>query len=208
MILFFIIFGVIGVSFFKGKYYECLTEGVTQIEGYESIFVLETKWDCINTGGEWRRMYYNFDNIYQAMSTLFIMANVGGWSDVMYVGTKVTDIDYYWRDQNHPYWVFFFIGFMVIGSFFLLNLFIGVVFTNFKRETDQLGGYNLMNDNQRELVDIHYMVLKSKPVISPKTGNCLYQVCLYIIKDSKWFENFIYTSIILNTVILSIKWGA
>lgn len=83
MLLFFIIFGVIGVSFFKGKYYYCWQERAMDMNGYDEVFHLETKWDCFNSGGDWRREYYNFDNIYEAMSTLFIMANLS-WSNVMY----------------------------------------------------------------------------------------------------------------------------
>lgn len=147
MILFFIIFGVIGVSYFKGKYYYCWQDRVKDMNGYNEVFLLKTKWDCYNTGADWRREYYNFDNIYEAMSTLFIMANLSSWADVMYKGTKVTEIDYERLDGNHPYWVFFFIAFIIIGSFFLLNLFVGVVHSSFKRQTDSLGGYNLMTDN-------------------------------------------------------------
>lgn len=79
MILFFIIFGVIGVSYFKGKYYYCFDDKATDMDSFSTIFLIETKWDCFNSGGQWRRQYYNFDNIYQAMSTLFMMAN-GVWS--------------------------------------------------------------------------------------------------------------------------------
>lgn len=119
----------------------------------------------------------------------------------------MSEIDYERIDGNHPYWIFFFISFIIIGSFFLLNLFVGVVHSSFKRQTDTLGGYNLMTDNQRELVDIHLMVLKSKPVICLKGGNALYNFCLNIIQ-AEWFEQMIYCSIILNTIILSVKWGS
>jgi hypothetical protein len=106
----------------------------------------------------------------------------------MYIGTKVTEIDYEGKLGANPYWVFYFIIFIVIGSFFLLNLFVGVVHSSYKRETDQLGGYNSMTDSQRELVDIHLMVLRSKPIVYPKSGNIIYRFCQYIINDTKWFE--------------------
>jgi len=37
------------------------------------------KWDCINMGYEWTRRYYNFDNMYQAIASLFIISNLAGW---------------------------------------------------------------------------------------------------------------------------------
>lgn len=35
--------------------------------------------------------------------------------------------------DNAPGWVFFFIAFMIVGSFFVMNLFVGVVIDNFNR---------------------------------------------------------------------------
>jgi len=31
--------------------------------------------------------------MYQAIASLFILSNLAGWQDFMYVGTKVTEID-------------------------------------------------------------------------------------------------------------------
>jgi hypothetical protein len=92
-----------------------------------------SKWDCLNTGAEWVRNYYNFDNMYQTIASLFILANISGWQDFMFIGVKVTEIDYAWKKGTHSYWVFFFIGFIIFGSFFLLNLFVGVVISSFNR---------------------------------------------------------------------------
>jgi len=92
-------------------------------------------------GFEWQRQYYNFDNMYQAIASLFILSNLAGWSPFMYTGTKVTEIDQVVQNGNHPYWVFFFIGFMIFGAFFLMNLFQGVVISSFNRQKEHLGGY-------------------------------------------------------------------
>ena len=53
---------------------------------------------------------------------------------------------------SHPYWVFYFIAFIVIGSFFLLNLFVGVVISSFNKEKDHLGGMSLLTELQREWI--------------------------------------------------------
>jgi hypothetical protein len=70
-------------------------EPVTQtISSYaEGQAEIVSKWDCINMGYEWQRMYYNFDNMYQAIASLFILSNLAGWQDFMYTSTKVTEID-------------------------------------------------------------------------------------------------------------------
>ena len=67
-------------------------------------------------------------------------------------------------EWTHPHWVIFFIGFMVVGSFFLLNLFVGVVISSFNREKDLLGGNTLLTEKQKEWIETHILVLKSQPV--------------------------------------------
>jgi hypothetical protein len=47
MLLFFLIFGIIGISYFKGKYFYCNTDSLTFI----SYDIINTKWDCLNAGG-------------------------------------------------------------------------------------------------------------------------------------------------------------
>lgn len=63
------IFGVIGINYFKGRFYDC------QINSSVNYSSLTDKWDCINMGGEWVNNYFNFDNIGQAMSTIFMLTN-------------------------------------------------------------------------------------------------------------------------------------
>ena len=64
----------------------------------------------------------------------------------MFTAAEVTDIDFTWVKWRNEYWVFFFIAFMVVGAFFLLNLFVGVVISSFNRQKDLLGGNTLLTE--------------------------------------------------------------
>jgi hypothetical protein len=86
MIMFFMIFGVILVSYFKGKMYYC-TAGLFS-EG------LITKWDCLNRGGLWVNRTFNFDNMPNALITLFTMSTTAGWSEMMIYTITSVDKDY------------------------------------------------------------------------------------------------------------------
>lgn len=68
VLLFFLIFGIIGISFFKGKYYYCENEFIAFDMGMN---IINTKWDCLDTGGIWKNERFNFDNIFTAIATLF-----------------------------------------------------------------------------------------------------------------------------------------
>jgi hypothetical protein len=61
--VFLLIFGVIGVNYFKGRYYYCYYDHISDFDQY----VIVTKWDCINFGGEWINYISKFDNIGVAM---------------------------------------------------------------------------------------------------------------------------------------------
>ena len=55
--MFYMIFGVINISYFKGKLFYCLNP----ISDLAST--LDTKWDCLDAGGSWILRAYNWDNI-------------------------------------------------------------------------------------------------------------------------------------------------
>jgi energy-coupling factor transporter transmembrane protein EcfT len=80
------------------------------------------------------------------MATLFILSNNAGWYPIMFIGTTVTEIDYVWRDGTNSFWVLYFFIFMILGSFFLLNLFTGVVISSFNEQKDKLGGMNFVKE--------------------------------------------------------------
>jgi len=88
MLLFFLIFGVIAVSYFKGKLFYCYNFEPTLSESIVS------KWDCLSSGGDWQNRVYNFDNSIMALVTLFVMATTAGWADIMMNCATSTSIDY------------------------------------------------------------------------------------------------------------------
>ena len=65
----------------------------------------------------------------------------------MFIGATVTDIDYVWAKGANDYWVFYFFIFMILGSFFLLNLFTGVVISSFNEQKDNLGGMSHVKED-------------------------------------------------------------
>lgn len=139
MILFFLIFGVIGVSYFKGQLHTCLG---SHMDG------VENKWDCLNSGGDWDNTVFNFDNTPNALVTLFAMATTVGWADIMLACAMTAGVDNVAvsRELASAFWIVYFIIFMIVGSFFFLNLFVGVVISTFNTEHDKIGGNDLLTD--------------------------------------------------------------
>lgn len=161
MLLFFLIFGVIAVSYFKGKFFVCDSPNP------ELADEILSKWDCLSAGGNWLNSFYNFDNVLIALLSLFVISTAAGWSDLMMMCATANDVDYLadksQQDPN-PIWIFFFILFTIVGSFFFLNLFVGVVISTFHSEHDKLGGNNLLTEKQKEYIDLRLLVLRSSPI--------------------------------------------
>jgi hypothetical protein len=58
----------------------------------------------------------------------------------------------------------FFIGFVIIGNFFITNLFVGVVVSTFNREKEKLGNFFLLTEEQKKWLKTKLMLIKAKPV--------------------------------------------
>ncbi|XP_075755909.1 voltage-dependent T-type calcium channel subunit alpha-1H isoform X4 [Pelodiscus sinensis] len=121
---FFIIFGILGVQLFKGKFYYC--------EGPDTRNI-STKADCTNAHYRWVRQKYNFDNLGQALMSLFVLSSKDGWVNIMYNGLDAVGIDQQPVQNHNPWMLLYFISFLLIVSFFVLNMFVGVVVENFHK---------------------------------------------------------------------------
>ncbi|XP_061561374.1 voltage-dependent T-type calcium channel subunit alpha-1G isoform X3 [Phycodurus eques] len=121
---FFIIFGILGVQLFKGKFFVCQGEDVRNITNRS---------DCLQASYRWVRHKYNFDNLGQALMSLFVLASKDGWVDIMYDGLDAVGVDQQPVMNYNPWMLLYFISFLLIVAFFVLNMFVGVVVENFHK---------------------------------------------------------------------------
>ncbi|XP_028442756.1 voltage-dependent T-type calcium channel subunit alpha-1H-like isoform X2 [Perca flavescens] len=114
-------YGILGVQLFKGKFFYCLGHDTRNITN---------KTECLSANYRWVQKVYNFDSLPQALMSLFVMYSKDGWVNIMYDGLDAVGVD----EQpitNYNEWILvFFITFMVM-SFFLLDMFIGVMVETF-----------------------------------------------------------------------------
>uniref|UniRef100_A0A7N5ZRR7 Voltage-dependent T-type calcium channel subunit alpha-1H n=1 Tax=Anabas testudineus TaxID=64144 RepID=A0A7N5ZRR7_ANATE len=121
---FFIVFGILGVQLFKGKFYHC--------EGLDTKNITN-KSDCELANYRWIRRKYNFDNLIQALMSLFVLSCKDGWVNIMYDGLDAVGVDQQPVRNHNPWMLLYFISFLLIVSFFVLNMFVGVVVENFHK---------------------------------------------------------------------------
>jgi Ion transport protein len=188
-LLFGLIFSILGVSLFGGMLYTCNNNH------------LDNEIDCISSGYQWVNSDYNFDNVLEAGITLFIVTSGDGWTDIMYSAMDTVAPGTAPKLNANPSAAFYFIIYLFISSFFLLNLFIAVIFEKFTearlRETALIG--QGLNKDQQLWIEMQRLILQSKPKIDSfkPPDNLIRQKIFYVI-TSTWFEWIMTLFIIAN----------
>jgi len=113
----------------------------------------QDKWDCLNSGALWRNKFMNFDSTPDAMSTLFIISNSVQWRDTMYNALQARGLDYIAsREIESVPSGLFFTFIIIVGNFFLLNLFMGIVISKYNRERELHGKNFYLTEEQKKWV--------------------------------------------------------
>lgn len=100
---------------------------------------IDDKWDCINYGGEWSRYHTHFDNIQNSMIQMVTMSQTVGWAAIMYKAMNSRGPDLVPGFKTNSPLSLFFVAYIVMGAFFITNLFVGVVISSYNRESERLG---------------------------------------------------------------------
>lgn len=237
-VLFFMIFAIVGVNYFKGTFMSCQgpvfdafsneqVAFLTQPVPWNNMTSIEQAWftdtSCMTTypsnmnptsrfvcdcwGAEWdKAIDQNFDNIGTAMLTLFEIATTEGWVDVMYQAVDKTDIDMQPVRDTNVYWVLFFVLFMVVGAFFVMNLFVGVIIDNFNRMKAQMGSTAFLTVEQQMWVKTQHATNRISPIRLMKVPKHPTRLKIYMFVTAPRFDIFIMGCIILNTFLMSAQY--
>lgn len=127
-----LMFAILAINLLAGKSFYCSIGDYTY----------NNKYSCNVAGGSWNRSDSNWDNISQAMMSLFIISTLEGWPDIMLISVDSTEADKGPSFENSTPYIYFYIIYIFIGSFFLLNFFIGVLFLEYaKAQREETKGY-------------------------------------------------------------------
>eukprot|EP00794_Sanderia_malayensis_P016877 gene16877-18582_t len=199
-------FAVVGVHLFQGRFQSC--NDVTKLTREECQGNYYTMKDNDETLLKivpriWKNYDFNFDKVSNAMLTLFSSATGEGWPQVMQIMIDSTTVDRGPLLDNRIHMSLFYVSFVVVFSFFFLNIFVALIIVTFQeRGEKELAGCELTK-NQRACLQF---VLQAKPrerfMPQDKDGIC-YKV--WNVVDSKPFEIAIMTLIALNAIVLMLS---
>lgn len=179
----------------------------------------------MGTNGQWQIFAYNFDNIYNAFITLFIVSTYDGWSDIMNVAVNSgTETQVLYKNYHDLYFIYiiyqgpiefnnqyssyiFFLSFVIFGVMFLINLFTGVIFYNFTM-AEKLTKHKYLSDSQVTWLNLHKLIILADPYFEySKPPNSIAKKITFNIVRSKTFRFFIYSCLVVNVIILLISYN-
>lgn len=159
--------------------------------------------DCLAPHG-WRLVIpQNFDNVLNGMALLFEISTTEGWTDVMHAAIDQRGVDMQPIKNSNPIWALFFISFLIVGAYFVLELFVGVTIDNFNKIRAKTGR-SLMTEGQKNWARTQQFVLKIRPMrrIQRPTTKIRAKAFDIIMPDvNPMFEHFITGCIILSSAI-------
>jgi hypothetical protein len=132
------------------------------------------------------------------MLTLFSVATLEGWPSLMYTYTDIVELERGPKPNASPINAYFFVGFVFIGAFFFMNLFVGVLFMNFEAAQRDEKDALLLEAHEKKWADIMKMITDAKPEIIKVPKNRVSQFMYKFTKAESKFDFFIMICIILN----------
>uniref|UniRef100_A0A8B9NTV5 Voltage-dependent L-type calcium channel subunit alpha n=1 Tax=Accipiter nisus TaxID=211598 RepID=A0A8B9NTV5_9AVES len=178
-------FACIGVQLFKVR-------GVSDGQERHSIELQERVWMHSN---------FHFDNVFSAMMSLFTVSTFEGWPELLYMAIDTNAEDtgpvYNYRVEI----AMFFIIYIILIAFFMMNIFVGFVIVTFQEQGESEYKNCELDKNQRQCVQY---ALKARPLrrYIPKNP---YQYQIWYVVTSSYFEYLMFFLILLNTICLGMQ---
>eukprot|EP01043_Picozoa_sp_COSAG02_P024531 COSAG02_NODE_1343_length_13161_cov_12.669959_1_plen_3095_part_00 len=223
---------VVAVDLFgHGKFRRCMATGnmISYLDGEDHDGYNQTECLIASARGldvEWINPPFNFDNAYAGIVTLF-KAATAGFMPIHYVasgidGPGLAPREASWvkvvnedgsihsteESETANIWtsLAFFSTYHIVFTFFLMNLFIGVMSVSFSKST----GTIMITTLQRRWMQCQMMVDKFRPYedineeYRPMPGETLFRVrlALFTVVTNRYFKNFVSLLIVSNCIVL------
>jgi hypothetical protein len=154
---------------------------------------------------EWTTPPRNFDNTYNALLTLFAVSTLDDWGNVMFATIDSRGQGLGPSTNNQPVYGLFFVVFIIIGVFFILNMFVGVIIFNFTVVREQLDGMSLLTQEQKLWVETQRMMLNFRPTVSRRHGDWRLSRLCFSVAESPHFEIATGVVVLLNVAFIGME---
>ncbi|XP_076342693.1 voltage-dependent calcium channel type A subunit alpha-1-like isoform X3 [Tachypleus tridentatus] len=204
-ILFQFIFAVIAVQLFNGRFFFCNDESKLtkeECEGEYFVFTQDGMPPEVNKR-VWDKRPFHYDDVMSAMLTLFTVSTGEGWPAVLQNSMDATYEDYGPLPRFRIEMAIFYVVFFIVFPFFFVNIFVALIIITFQEQGEKELEEGDLDKNQKSCIDF---ALQAKPLqrYMPKNKDSI-KYKLWKLVVSTGFEYFIMVLIVLNTLLLMMK---
>ncbi|XP_055533096.1 sodium channel protein 60E isoform X2 [Wyeomyia smithii] len=203
-LVFWLIFSIMGVQFFGGKFFKCVDDDGELLP----IDIVNDRWQCDALNYSWINSKITFDHVGMGYLALFQVATFEGWMEVMADAVDARGVDLQPQREANLYAYIYFVIFIVCGSFFTLNLFIGVIIDNFNMLKKKYEGGVLemfLTESQKHYYTAMKKLGRKKPQKVIKRPINQFLAMFYDLSNSRRFEIAIFVLIFLNMLTMGIE---
>lgn len=205
-ILFQFIFAVIAVQLFNGKFFYCTDYSKStadECQGEYFEFGDGNEPPAVVTR-EWAKQQFHYDNVAAAMLTLFAVQTTEGWPAILQHSMGATDKDQGPSPLFRTEMSIFYIVFFIVFPFFFVNIFVALIIITFQEQGEAELQDGEIDKNQKACIDFS---IQAKPLerYMPKERDS-FKYKLWRVVVSSPFEYFIMLLIVLNTILLMMKY--
>uniref|UniRef100_A0A670JG53 Sodium channel protein n=1 Tax=Podarcis muralis TaxID=64176 RepID=A0A670JG53_PODMU len=132
-------------------------------------------------------------------------ATFKGWMDIMYAAIDSRNVSQQPKYEDNLYMYLYFVIFIIFGSFFTLNLFIGVIIDNFNQQKKKISQDIFMTEEQKKYYNAMKKLGSKKPQKPiPRPGN-KYQGMVFDFVTRQVFDISIMILICLNMITMMVE---
>uniref|UniRef100_A0A915IDF4 Ion transport domain-containing protein n=1 Tax=Romanomermis culicivorax TaxID=13658 RepID=A0A915IDF4_ROMCU len=166
-----------------------------------NYIVYETATSLKSEARKWENYKFNFNDAAKALCALFVLGTFEGWPEILYRGIN-SNVENHGPIRDYRQAVsLFFIAYIVVISFFMMNIFVGFVIVTFQQEGEREYANCELDKNQRKCIEY---ALKAKPQRRYiPTDRIRYKIWWFV--TSNVFEYGILIVILCNTITLAMK---
>ena len=149
---------------------------------------------------------FSFDNVMDAVFTLFEVSTLEMYLDVLYACADSTrEYALPSKNYNATMTVLYFILFIILASFFFINVFVSVVIENFEQVKEELDRSAFMTKEQRAWLDAVKKAARTTVSLEDDVPEDKVQLAFYNFVQHKYFDQFIMYCILLNAFIMTLQ---
>ncbi|XP_034948347.1 voltage-dependent calcium channel type A subunit alpha-1 isoform X11 [Chelonus insularis] len=205
-ILFQFIFAVIAVQLFNGKFFYCTDESKrTKEECQGEYFVFEEDSLLPSVKNRtWQPQSFHYDNVMAAMLTLFAVQTGEGWPQILQHSMAATHED---EGPIHNFRIemsIFYIVYFIVFPFFFVNIFVALIIITFQEQGEAELQDGEIDKNQKSCIDFTIGARPLERYMPNKRNSVKYKIWKMVVSTP--FEYFIMMLIVLNTLLLMMKY--